>query len=105
LRPSRRASPRRRYGPSMAKRSSYQDRIIRRYYENQDDIMLQRLGELVSELYLAEGKARTRLWDRAGKAMKNLNVPAERVEHIVASDNPLLVANLLKEYEGRTTKG
>ncbi len=61
--------------------------------------MVQRLGELVSELYLAEGKARTRLWDRAAKAMKNLGIPADRIEHIVASDNPSLVANLVKECE------
>ena len=84
----------------MAKRSSYQDRIIRRYYDNQGDIMLQRLGELVSELYLAEGKARDRLWDRAARAMKNLKVPAERAEHIVRSDNPTLVANLVQELTG-----
>jgi hypothetical protein len=83
----------------MAKRSAYQERIVRRYYENQGSIMVQRLGELVSELYLAEGKARPRLWDRAAKAMKNLGVPADRIEHIVGSDNPSLVANLVKEYE------
>jgi hypothetical protein len=83
----------------MAKRSNYQERIVRRYYQNQDAIMLQRLGELVSELYLAEGKARTRVWDRAARAMKNLGVPADRIEHLVASDNPSLVANLVKEFE------
>jgi len=88
----------------MAKRSSYQERIISRYYENQDAIMVQRLGELVSELYLAEGKSRARLWDRAARAMKNLGIPADRVEHIVRSDNPPLVANLVKEIEGRRTR-
>jgi hypothetical protein len=88
----------------MAKKASYQERIISRYYEHQDAIMVQRLGELVSELYLAEGKARTRLWDRAARAMKNLSVPAERIEHIVRSDNPSLVANLVKEMEGRGTR-
>ncbi len=53
--------------PSMAKRSSYQDRIIKNYYQNFDAIMVQRLGEMVTDLYLAEGKARTRLWDRAAR--------------------------------------
>jgi hypothetical protein len=81
----------------MPKRSTYQDRAIRNYYQNQDSIMLQRLGELVSELYLAEGKARGRLWDRAARAMKNLGVPASRIEHVVRSDNPSLVADLVKE--------
>jgi hypothetical protein len=38
--------------------SPHQQRIIKRYYENQDTIQLQRLGELVTDLYLAEGKKR-----------------------------------------------
>jgi hypothetical protein len=85
----------------MAKRSTYQDRAIRNYYQNQGAIMVQRLGELVSELYLAEGKARARLWDRAARAMKNLGVPASRIEHIVRSDNPSLLVGVVKEHEGR----
>ena len=31
-----------------------QQRIVRNYYENRDQIMMQSLGELVTELYLAE---------------------------------------------------
>jgi hypothetical protein len=85
----------------MAKRSNYQDRVIRNYYQNRDAIMLQRLGELVTELYMSEGKARGRLGDRAARAMKSLGVPADRIEHLVHSDNPSLVAGLVKEIEGR----
>ncbi len=81
----------------MAKRSSYQDRIIKRYYQNRDDIMLQRLGELVTDLYLAEGKSRAKLWERIAAALANLKIPAARIEHLVASDNPSLVAKLLEE--------
>lgn len=85
----------------MPKRSTRQDRAIRNYYRNQHSIMLQRLGELVSELYLAEGKARARLWERAARAMKNLGVPASRIQHVVESDNPSLLAGVVKEHEGR----
>lgn len=81
----------------MAKRSAYQDRVIRNYYQNQDSILLQRLGELVTDLYLAEGKARQRAWTRVAGAMEKLHVPADRIGHIVQSDNPTLVANLLQE--------
>lgn len=81
----------------MAKRSSYQDRIIKNYYQNRDSIMLQKLGELVTDLYLAEGKARTRLWERITVALENLKIPATRIEQMVKSDNPTLVANLLQE--------
>ena len=81
----------------MAKTSSYQDRIIRRYYQNQDAIMLQKLGDLVTDLYLAEGKAKDRLWKRLAAALKNLKIPDEQIQHIVSSDNPALAANLLKK--------
>ena len=48
----------------MAKKSSYQQRVIRNYYENQGTILLSALGDLVTDLYLAEGQARARLWKR-----------------------------------------
>jgi hypothetical protein len=79
------------------KRSTYQDRIIKRYYQNQGAIMLQRLGDMVTDLYLAEGKARERLWKRAAAALAKLEVPAMRIEHLVQSDNPALLAGLVKE--------
>lgn len=85
----------------MAKRSSYQDRVIRNYYRNQDAIGLQRLGEMVTELYLAEGKGRSRLWQRVAACLGKLEVPQERIDHLVAGDNPSLLANLVKELLDR----
>jgi len=81
---------------NMAKRSPHQQRIVRDYYKNRDALMLQKLGEMIGDLYLAEGKARERLWKRVVQALENLEVPAARIEHIVQSDNPSLVADLLK---------
>lgn len=81
----------------MAKRSNYQQRVIRDYYQNRDAIALQKLGELVTDLYLAEGKARGRLWERVAGALEKLKVSKKRIEHVVGSDNPALVATLLKE--------
>jgi hypothetical protein len=81
----------------MAKRSTYQESIIRRYYQNQDAIMLQKLGDLVTDLYLAEGKAKDRLWKRLAAALKNLKIPDAQIDHLVRSDNPALAANLLKK--------
>jgi hypothetical protein len=81
----------------MAKeRTAYQERIIRNYYKNHDDLMLQRLGELVTDLYLAEGKARAKLWIRVGEILEKLNVSKAQVQHLVSSNNPALVANELK---------
>jgi hypothetical protein len=81
----------------MEKRSSYQDRVIRNYYQNRDEIMLQRLGELVTDLFLSEGKAKTRIWKRVSEILEKLKVPKDQIQNLVRSDNPTLVANLLKK--------
>jgi hypothetical protein len=81
----------------MPKRSKYQDRIIRNYYQNRDDIMLQRLGELVTDLFLSEGQAKARIWKRVAEILEKLKIPKDQILHLVRSDNPTLVANLLKK--------
>ena len=81
----------------MAKRSSYQQKAIKNYYDNRDAIMIQRLGEMLTDLYLAEGKGRKRIWDRAATALEKLGVKPEQISAIVASDNPALLANLYKQ--------
>jgi hypothetical protein len=79
----------------------HQQKIIKRYYNNQDAIQRQRLAELVSELYLAEGKKRQRVWKSAATAMQKLGVPQARIEHLVKQDKPALVAEVVKELEGK----
>lgn len=81
----------------MAERSKYQQNIIKNYYENRDAIGLQRLSELVTELYLAEGKAREKQWKNIVAALEKLKIPAARIEHLRKSDNPALVAKLVEE--------
>jgi hypothetical protein len=78
----------------------HQQRIIKRYYANQDKIQLQKLSELVTELYLAEGKKRQRLWQTAAAAMKKLEVPQSRIDHILQRDDVALLARLVKELQG-----
>lgn len=82
----------------MAKEySKYQQNIIKNYYENRDTISLQRLGELVTDLYLAEGKSRATKWKQAAAALQKLGIGADVAEHLVKQDNPALLANILKE--------
>ena len=82
----------------MAKEySKHQQKIIKNYYDNKDAIALQRLGELVTDLYLAEGKARQTKWKQAISAMEKLGVGASQIEHLVEQDNPALLANLVEE--------
>jgi hypothetical protein len=77
--------------------SKYQQKIIKNYYENRDAISLQRLSELVTELYLSEGKARERQWKFIVGALERLKLPADRIEHLRKKDDPKLLAKLVEE--------
>lgn len=78
----------------------HQQGIIKRYYRNVDKIQTQRLSELVTELYLAEGKKRDKLWQSAATAMQKLEVPQQRIDHLVSKKDPVLLAALVKELMG-----
>ncbi len=72
----------------MAKRpdlSSTQKKIVDRYYQNKESLNANKLGELVSDLYLAldDDKKSTRLWKQAATALKNLGVQPAEVERVV----------------------
>lgn len=86
----------------MAERTKYQEKIIKNYYRNQDAILLQKLGEQVTDLYLAEGKSRERKWAQVAASLGKLKVPATRVQRLVDSDNPALLAKLLEELLAKT---
>ena len=83
----------------MSEYTPYQQKIIKRYYDNQDTIQRQRLAELVGELYLAEGKKKQKLWASGAAAMQKLGVPQSRIDHLLKQGNPALVAEVVKELE------
>ena len=87
----------------MAERSRHQQRIIQNYYENRESIALQRLQELVTELYLTEGKKRQQHWKSAAAQLEKLGVPASQIEHLLEQDDPELlaqqVARLMEKQE------
>jgi hypothetical protein len=85
------------WGAAVAEHSKYQQKIIKNYYQNQDAILLQRLGEQITELFLAEGKARAKRWKDVAKVLEKLKVPATRIENVLKKDDPALVAKLLEE--------
>jgi len=85
----------------MAQReySHYQQKIISNYYDQLDTIMLYKLQELVSELYLADTEAkRNRLWQRVDKAMAKLKVPPAIAEHIMAKRDVEILAKNLQDW-------
>lgn len=85
----------------MAKKeySQYQKSVISGYYNNLDTIMLQKLGELVSELYIAETQTkRDRLWDRVHKAMVKLKIPPAIIDHIMQKQDVQILAKNLQDW-------
>lgn len=82
----------------MAKEySKHQQKIIKRYYDNREAVSLQRLSELVTELYLAEGKARERQWKYIIGALEKLDIKQDRIDHLRTQDDPALLAKLVEE--------
>jgi hypothetical protein len=81
--------------------SPYQQKVIKRYYDNLGDLSSQRLAELVGELYLSTGKKQDRLWASVESCLEKLKVPASRIKHLMQQRNPALVAELVKELEGK----
>ncbi len=85
--------------------SNYQKKVISRFYDNRDQMDEQRLSELVTNLFLATGKKRANFWVTAREAMERMEVPQSRIEHIISSDDPALLAEVVKDIQtGKITK-
>ncbi|MHC5059950.1 MAG: hypothetical protein ACYTFK_02540 [Planctomycetota bacterium] len=79
--------------------SKYQQDVISRYYQNLDVIMLGKLQELVTELYLADSQnKKDRLWDRAHKAMVKLKIKPAIIEHIMKTRSTTVLAKNVEKW-------
>jgi hypothetical protein len=87
---------------TMTDHTPYQKKIIQRYYRNFDAIKHQQLSELATELYLAEGKSKDRLWKRVGESLRKLEFPEARISHLLERRDPALLVGVLAELEGRS---
>lgn len=85
----------------MENYSPHQQKIIKRYYENIDQVAWQRLSEMVADMYLAEGKKRDKLWVSAASFMQKLKVPPTRIDALVAKKDIEGLAKLVKELMGK----
>jgi len=86
-------------GLRMADLSRHQKKIVDRYYENRDAIMLGKLQELITELYLAESdKKRENLWKRVAQAMTNLKAPQAIQAHILEKKSPEVLAQNVEDW-------
>ncbi len=83
--------PERKYTP-------HQKRIIKNYYENLEDIQNQKLGGLISDLYLATTeKKRASLWKRVEATLTHLKVHPKTVEYVVRSRDLETLAEIASE--------
>ena len=85
----------------MAERnfSDHQKKIISRFYDNRDQMDEERLSELVANLYLSSGKKRANYWVTAREIMTRLEVPESRIEHILKTDDPAILAEVVQEIQ------
>ena len=86
----------------MADYTKYQQKVIQRYYDNRDDIALQRVQELITELYLAEGKKRLKHWESLALHLGKLGVKPDVIAHLRQQDKPELVATLVSKLMAKT---
>ncbi len=83
----------------MAEYTNHQKKVINRYYDHRDAIMLTKLQELVTELYLADtSKKQDQLWKRVEAAMKNLKIKPKLIEHITSQRDPANLAANVQEW-------
>lgn len=76
--------------------SPHQRGIVKRYYKNKDTIATQKLGEIVSELYLETSpKKLDRLWKSAETALTNAGANKARLAKVVADRDLEGLANLV----------
>lgn len=79
--------------------SKYQQGVIKRYYENLDGITLQKIQELVTELYLADSdKKKQRLWERVHKTLIQMKIKPGLIEHIMAKQDVKVLAENVQDW-------
>ncbi len=79
--------------------SPNQEKIIRRYYDNLDNIKTARLSDLVGELYLATGKKKEKAWQDVASALAKLEVGQVYIDHLLEKRDPALVAEYVKNLQ------
>ncbi len=84
----------------MTDHTPYQRGVIRRYYENRDTLALQKLGEIVSNLYLETNETKIkRAWKSALAQMKAAGVHPHEAQRIVDDRDLGAVAKVISDLQ------
>ena len=78
--------------------TKYQQKAIRNFYDNKDLRLVQKLGELVSNLYLetSEKKKETG-WKKIEKMLTDLKIHPGEVEYLTKNKNLSMISKKLDE--------
>ena len=78
--------------------TQYQRKVIKNFYDNKDLRLIQKLGELASNLYIetSEKKKETG-WKRIKKMLTDLKVHPHEVEYLTRDKNLSMISKKLAE--------
>ena len=78
--------------------TEYQKKVIRNFYENKDLRLIQKLGELVSNMYLETSeKKRESGWNKIRKMLIALKVHPNEIEFLMKDKNLTVISKKLAE--------
>lgn len=78
--------------------TEFQKKVIRNFYENKDLRLIQKLGELVSDLYLESSEKKKETgWKKIKKMLIDLKVHPHEVEYLTKDKNLAVISKKLAE--------
>ncbi|MBM4053430.1 MAG: hypothetical protein FJ264_01910 [Planctomycetes bacterium] len=78
--------------------TQYQRKVIKGFYENKDLRLIQKLGELLSDMYLiTDEKKKESGWKRIKKMLVDLKVHPNEVEYLIKNKDLKTVSKKLEE--------
>ncbi len=78
--------------------TQYQRKVIKDYYDNKDLRLIQKLGELVSNMYLETSeKKKDSGWKRIKKMLIDLKVHPHEIDYLTKDKNLIMISKKLAE--------
>ncbi len=78
--------------------TQYQKKVIRNFYDNKDLRLVQKLGELVSNLYIETSEKKKEAgWKKIKKTLTDLKVHPGEVEYLTKDKDLSLISKKLDE--------